>query len=777
MSLYDKAVDYLYGGEVASLVSKGITPVYNEYGDVVGFYDAETGKPLETKEISREKYFTLRAIVPSALASLMISPIPSAGLGIAGTEQGASGISTILKPIIPRAISSGISTAVGAIARKLQGDEEPLAPEKVATDAALGALAYSIYQPASGIASQFATTPLKSILASGVSMGATAGLTDLAEDYLRPAMYQVLGKEYAEKGEKKFAYPKPTIENGTIQWVQPEGTEFPKPQFKELLISVPIGFALGSLGKLGQIKYEEGKFWIPKIGRVKTEEGHSWTGLYAQAGPKAKPLIGLSKEGSKYSLAVGQPKWQSFDYSVYPSWSESQGYAPKTALERSLVEPLLRKNLPPSEAGKLNILKVSDKTYTLTTEPPTKEEFLKALKQSDRLKDISDDLMNYFQKQKNIFGKINIKAYGSVVQKAHMGSEMTRPPADLDISVPNPEKTATDIVNLLTKKGIKVRISPQFPSLIERYMNGKWVHLIDIHPYTGIGYGADLFGWGYKSQSPQQLKLDKGSMELMRLSEQGARKVSSTLTVWGEGKVAPVPHRTKDIMDAYEVQKFLVEQLPKSQQAQYMQILESWKNYWDDILQGTLKENLGAGITAIFAKSTPSSLSAPFFVPPIVGYFLPFSREEKPSEKVSKEISKAKVEPSEKYISEKEKPSKEPSVKPSEKPSEISKVSPSQPQVPSKPPSIPPSKPLSPYLYALAYPSLSLPSYYPSIPSVSASPSPSLPSASKMSSPSLYSGTALRIPPEKLFLPAGITPSVSQSRESLATQWTSEFEI
>ena len=491
----------------------------------------------------------------------------------------------------------------------------------MATDAALGALAYSFYQPISGITSQFATTPARSILASGVSMGATAGVTDIAEDYLRPAIYQIFGKEYAEKNGKRFAYPTPTItEDKTPKWVQPEGTEFPKPQFKELMFSVPIGFALGSLGKLGQIKYEEGKLWIPKIGRVKTEEGHSWTGIYTQAGPKAKPLIGLSKEGSKYSLSLGQPKWKSFDYSSYPVWSEAEGYTPKTALERSLIEPVLKKNLPLSEARKLDILKVSDKTYTISTKPPTKQEFLKALKQSDRLKDISDDLMNYFQKQRNIFGKIRVKAYGSVVQKAHMGSEMTRQPADLDISVPNPEKTATDIVNLLTRKGIKVRISPEFPSLIERYMNGKWIHLIDIHPYTGSGYGADLFGWGYKSQSPQQLKLDKGSMEVMRLSEQGSRKVSSTLTVWGEGKVAPVPHRTKDIMDAYEVQKYLVKQLPKSKQAPYLEILESWKTYWDDILRGT---DFRTRIAAVFAKSTPSTSYPSTFVPPIVGYFLP----------------------------------------------------------------------------------------------------------------------------------------------------------
>jgi len=664
----------------------------------------------------------------------------------------------MIPAIVGIALGAGaVSAGLGGLIRQyLLKEKDPWAPEKVATDFAFGAIAGPVTAGTSSVLAPLATSGLRTALVSGTSAAVGVGVADLAEDYLRPAIYQAFGKA-KELGE---AYPVPekvefhperfkpnilmlspvTLPAGLlmeapqvidIKWKQPEGTEPPKPHPEELLVSVPLGFGLGALVGYGYYKYAEGKLWIPKLGKVSPDTEHTWVGLYRQAGYKAEPVFGVSKEGTKtvklplvnkeikvpnLSLVKGAPNWERINVQEFSQWSEAGGYVPKSPIERALVEEPLKRSVPPKEATKLEILKVTDKTYTLDTPAPQKEAFYKALKESPRLRDVADDLMAWLEKQRDIFGIIRAKPYGSIVQKAYVGEAMTRTPADLDLSVPNPEKAAKELVQIFRSKGVPVRLNPQHPTLIERYMNGQWVHMIDIHsegsllaPYGSQGY----IGWGYAPKQPKYINIGKGKMPVMSIEEQGVRKVASTLQVWKEGRIAPVPHRIKDIRDAYEVQKWLVQQLPEKEQKPLLDILEQWINAWSDILSPSGIVKGARELAAIYVRSVPYPY--PIFYSP---YFPGF---------MSSIVSQ---------VSETSKSPEAPSP-------EASKPSPDTSQPSGSPPSPPPSSP----------PPSSPPPSAPSIsPSVSPPPSPSLPSAS-LPSPSSS------ISPSTVYYSVSISPS------------------
>ena len=533
-----------------------------------------------------------------------------AGVGIAEKTTDVVGKALKpLKPLKPYAEISAVNVGIGGAIRTLQGEEKPWAPEKVATDVALG-LAFGGALKGLSFMDDFATGSVSNVISKAGKFGTAAGITDLAEDYLRPAIYKGFGK-VVKKGDKKITIPDIKFENGKIKFEQPEGTEAPKPDLSTLPWSIGIGAAIGTGIGLLENYAQTHAITIPKIGKAELPGGKKWYGLYLEKGTKAKPLIGISKEDYTFNVGVGQPQFKTkLDLSTLSRWGEEGSYQPTSAIERSIFLKQLEQNnvLPSQEMGKFKILDVADKTYYVKAPTPMKEDFYNALKQSDRLKDVADDLLNYLQNKRNIFGVIRAKAYGSTVQKAYMGSEMSRQPADLDLAVKNPEKTAKELVKILSKKA-KVRINPQHPTLIERQINGQWVHLIDIHDYGSSGlfsFSSDQeqIGWGYQPKRSEWIKLDKGKLEIMPLSEQGSRKVSSSLTVW-QDKVAPQQHRIKDIIDAYQTQKFLARYLPPSEQQQALQMLEQWKGYWYDIINPEAFHNGAQQLTAMFLNSVP----------------------------------------------------------------------------------------------------------------------------------------------------------------------------
>jgi len=98
--------------------------------------------------------------------------------------------------------------------------------------------------------------------------------------------------------------------------------------------------------------------------------------------------------------------------------------------------------------------------------------------------------------------------------------------------------------------GMKVRLSPGKPTLIEAKIGKEWVHAVDIHSLEGSELqGTKVLGFNI-AQAP--LKLEK--IKVMRPSEQVIRKGVSTLIPKEEGGkwvVGPEAHRIKDVGDFF----------------------------------------------------------------------------------------------------------------------------------------------------------------------------------------------------------------------------------
>lgn len=170
---------------------------------------------------------------------------------------------------------------------------------------------------------------------------------------------------------------------------------------------------------------------------------------------------------------------------------------------------------------------------------------------------------------------INYRLYGSFTAKGQLAPEFKNyVPADLDIELKTSsskvaEKAAKDIAETLNKQGksgFTYRVSKENPTLVESSKVGEnsFRHAFDIH---FEGQPADLtLGAAPSGNKLLGLPINQESILLsgepaQRLSEQGIRKVGSTLTLRSGEKgayFAPEEHRFKDIVDAYTAQKSLL---------------------------------------------------------------------------------------------------------------------------------------------------------------------------------------------------------------------------
>ncbi len=149
--------------------------------------------------------------------------------------------------------------------------------------------------------------------------------------------------------------------------------------------------------------------------------------------------------------------------------------------------------------------------------------------------------------------------YGSKAIKAQLepGLRGWRELHDIDIrmnlSTEATAKFTQEVLSALKKSGRgKYRISPESPTLIEKWQDGKWHHIADIHSkeyQAGYPVAAEGAYGLLHGEVPVTITVPGvGKFDIMTLSESGKRKFASISEV-REGGFSPAAHRTKDIAD------------------------------------------------------------------------------------------------------------------------------------------------------------------------------------------------------------------------------------
>jgi hypothetical protein len=121
---------------------------------------------------------------------------------------------------------------------------------------------------------------------------------------------------------------------------------------------------------------------------------------------------------------------------------------------------------------------------------------------------------------------------------------------------------AQALAERLQKVGEPAKISEQSPTLIVIKKDGNTPHAVDIHSNEILpgSEAAPAAEYGFKyGQKPVQIE----GIDVMPLSEQGLRKVSSSMSYSKEG-LGPKPHRLKDISDAIATQESLIRSMKES---------------------------------------------------------------------------------------------------------------------------------------------------------------------------------------------------------------------
>ena len=602
--------------------------------------------------------------------------------------------------VVPYLASVGLSVGLGYAWRKyVEHDVNPLEPHEVATDVALGLIPI----PAGGAVSKVlgraglsvAENVGKTMLIRGIEGAGALAITDLAEDFIRPTMYCYFGSKEA-KQQYCTKEGKPKIE------IHPE----------TLPLSATAGFLGGAI--IGGIEHgvRTGKIPVPKIGKVKPTQQEEWMGLYIEKGHKAKPVFGFAKEKGEWFIHFGSYE--------FPSISEmpKSGIIIKSPIEKKLLKNAIidyfkkhpyNPNIaidPEKGIIAINrIMEVVDKSPN----PPLVKSLKEALDKSPRLRDVSDDLVKFVTKH-----NAKVVVYGSQAQE--MYGALGRTSHDIDLVVDNAEKRAKELLQVLRRKlGNNVRISPEYPTLIERRVNRRWVHLVDLHDKGSLvdyllGKSEKYIGWGFRPKPP--VKTQEG-FYVMRLTEQNIRKGVSILGVYPEG-IRPELHRYKDMYDFEYLSKFMANYLKNIGRKESAKIIEeNLKLYLkanSPQLRKKIMQQVGNILTReglVFVPSKGGSYITPSkWISIIMPYNILPSKSPKPSEKPS-EASKISE------IPQKLPPSQSPSPsKPSYIPSEI----PPPPSEKSKSPSpsdisISISQSPSDYGYSYSYPSLSKVSY------------------------------------------------------------------
>ena len=195
-------------------------------------------------------------------------------------------------------------------------------------------------------------------------------------------------------------------------------------------------------------------------------------------------------------------------------------------------------------------------------------------------------------------GKNLIKAQR---RTGYTAEELTlKKPSDIDQMFP--KKTTAELsapvrnelLPALKSRGNPFKISKENPLLIETKGKKLPAHAVDIHAMDSMDLQTPKIGEKFMGLDLVQRLRKQEGYEVQRLSEQGLRRTSSTLTlrtidVKGVGKVkifSPEFHRVKDVQELFPTQKILISSKRNPSREAMMALKRLESKYPESILKG-----------------------------------------------------------------------------------------------------------------------------------------------------------------------------------------------
>jgi len=378
-----------------------------------------------------------------------------------------------------------------------------------------------------------------------------------------------------------------------------------EPEYRKQVIqgfkNIPSAFLTNPLGTSLELvgSFAGGKVGYDIYGKLPARPRTT----YAQVGKAKAVSFGIQTQRGGYTdyrpiLTIGKgfnkvtsryPKIKDFS-SVIPE----EGYLPKSPFETKIIQKSLQE-LSPREALKIHYARQARSITSRINLGPreVKNIMYDVLKKHGLPEDVADDIIKAIKQERGYM-------YGSFVQRASSKvvghPTLARVPRDFDVAVPNPQRFAQRVVEMINKKVGKPVVELKGTSVVSKISGEK---LFDIHstqtPTSYLHVGESYLGYGLK---PQGFVKTQEGLKTITLSEQVSRKLRGAMllrpkqttlqTVSGKvhGYLVPEkPGRIKDIIDYYIGEKALIEFLKaqgKIKEAQKAsQALESWLNQWE----------------------------------------------------------------------------------------------------------------------------------------------------------------------------------------------------
>ncbi|MBP2029378.1 hypothetical protein J2755_000298 [Methanohalophilus levihalophilus] len=157
---------------------------------------------------------------------------------------------------------------------------------------------------------------------------------------------------------------------------------------------------------------------------------------------------------------------------------------------------------------------------------------------------VKDTIVNY---------KGEIDVYGSVAQKLQMREYMTRKPQDIEVVVDKPQNFIKDLTAKLDESGIKHEVTGDLNKpKVQFFVKGEKVKGIEIFPKeehsSGYSPGREI-AFGFEHQKP----IYADGVNMLRLSEQAARKLEGGHTLKDNQILPKHEGRVKDVRDLVEI--------------------------------------------------------------------------------------------------------------------------------------------------------------------------------------------------------------------------------
>jgi hypothetical protein len=319
---------------------------------------------------------------------------------------------------------------------------------------------------------------------------------------------------------------------GGSEFIMSGGDVMKSVEWADINALIPLGGGLVSKG-----------LSIARLGITTTEipleSGNvaKWSGLYAQRGENAIPLIG------RYNT-------------ITEADTIKPGYLPVSPIETRITLNTMKNLNYPSVTNAEDIRSLM--SLTKNTRSKFIEDMLPLETKTLSANGVSV-AKSYFLEHPNTIDEV----YGSFSAMPQLKYGL-RVPGDIDVQLKTDLASAQNFAKGLSTRLLDsaetVRISPESPTLIESLgEDNQWHHAVDIH-FKGetpdVLNPATEGGWGFKfHKSPIQIE----NQAVMPLSEHGLRKGSSIMGFQEGGIMGPAAHRMKDIPDFFAAQKTLLE--------------------------------------------------------------------------------------------------------------------------------------------------------------------------------------------------------------------------